>query len=31
LKNYYGEGATKFWLPYAWLDLDMKEAMTGRE
>lgn len=30
LKNYYGEGATKFWLPYAWLDLDLKEKMTGR-
>jgi peptide/nickel transport system substrate-binding protein len=30
LKNYYGEGATKFWLQYAWLDLDLKEDLTGR-
>lgn len=30
LKNYYGELATKFWLQYAWLDLDLKEEMTGR-
>jgi peptide/nickel transport system substrate-binding protein len=31
LRNYYGEGPTKFWLPYAWLDLTMKEDMTGRQ
>ena len=31
LKNYYGEAPTKFWLPYAWLDLDLKADMTGRQ
>jgi len=30
LKNYYGEGPTKFWLKYAWIDQDLKYSITGR-
>ncbi|MBN2240573.1 MAG: hypothetical protein JW712_12435, partial [Dehalococcoidales bacterium] len=30
LRNYYGAGATKFWLRWAWIDQDMKNDMTGR-
>ncbi len=29
LKNYYGEGISKFWIQYAWVDQDLKEKMTG--
>lgn len=27
IKNYYGEGPTKFWLQYVWVDQDLKKAM----
>ncbi|MBI4283030.1 MAG: hypothetical protein HY663_01010, partial [Chloroflexi bacterium] len=30
LKNHYGETALNLWLPYAWVDQDLKEKMTGR-
>ncbi len=30
LRNYYGAGATKFWLRWAWIDQDMRADMTGR-
>jgi len=28
MKNYYGAGALKFWLQWAWLDEDLKSEMT---
>jgi ABC-type transport system substrate-binding protein len=27
MKNYYGEGATKFWLQYFWLDQGLKKSL----
>ncbi len=27
VKNYYGEGATKFWLQYLWIDEDLKKSL----
>jgi ABC-type transport system substrate-binding protein len=29
VKNYYGAGAVKFWLRWAWIDQDLKQSMTG--
>jgi len=29
LKNYYGEGAAKYWIQYAWVDQDLK-VLSGK-
>jgi peptide/nickel transport system substrate-binding protein len=30
IKDYYGESSAKLWLPFVWVDQDLKEQMTGR-
>ncbi len=30
LKNYYGEGATKYWIQYCWIDQALKSKITGQ-
>ena len=31
VKNHYGENTMGLWPPYAWIDQDLKEQMTGRK
>lgn len=30
MKNYYGEGAAKYWISFAWIDQNLKSKMSGK-